>query len=199
MTEDAKKLLECITDNSYGNGEEEQIIDVRNLVEIVDAERKLERLLNNLKQEKYIQKFKINQRDNTFAVKLSGAGRVPFEEESKLIAGKKSTNGKKRNGVDKIHDDVMDKFIKKRVSKCIIEPEIFEAYSDLFKYFVQVKNDDSEEQKVENLFEFIVDKVHQTDSENYIKILGPDGTGKSTFLSLLYLYLYECYDVGVKT
>lgn len=90
-----------------------------------------------------------------------------------------------------IHNNIMNKFIKKRYRDIKINPVIIESYSRLFKSFVCVKKDDSELQQVDNLFQFAADKVNETNNENYIKVVGPDGTGKSTFLSLLYLYLYE--------
>ncbi len=92
---------------------------------------------------------------------------------------------------DNIHNIIMNKFIKKRYKDTEITDKMFESYSRLFKSFVCVKNDDLEEQQVDNLFEFAANKVDETDNENYIKVVGPDGTGKSTFLSLLYLYLYK--------
>lgn len=94
---------------------------------------------------------------------------------------------------DVIHNTVMNKFIKKRFSNITMDMDIFEAYSELFKSFVCVKNDDLKELEVDNLFMFIADKVDETNNENFIKVVGPDGTGKSTFLSLLYIYLYECF------
>lgn len=193
MTDDAKKLLEYINDCSNGNYEEDVIIDVKNVVEIVDVERKCERLFDELKEKRYIQDFEI-EREHIIAVKLSSkSGSFP-EKECQLDNAQESRDDKNR--VDKIHDDVMEKFIKKRVSNLKIEQKTFDSYSELFEFFIKVRNDDFEEQNVDNYFEFIVDKVHQTDNENYIKILGPDGTGKSTFLSILYLYLYECYCKG---
>lgn len=195
MTDDAKKLLEYINDCSNGNYEKDIIIDIKNVVEIVDVERKCERLFEILKQERYIQDFKIEGK-HIIAVKLTAKSGSYPEKEWQSNKDWESRDDKKRNGVDKIHDDVMEKFIKKRVSNLKIEQKTFDSYSELFDFFIKVRNDDSEEQNVDNFFEFIVDKVHQTDNENYIKILGPDGTGKSTFLSILYLYLYECYCKG---
>lgn len=92
---------------------------------------------------------------------------------------------------DNTHDIVMNKFIKRKYKDAEMSTEMFEAYSKLFQSFVCVKYDDVEEQQVDNLFQFTASKVDETDNENYIKVVGPDGTGKSTFLSLLYLYLYE--------
>lgn len=92
---------------------------------------------------------------------------------------------------DNIHNNIMKKFIKKRYSDMKTNHIMIESYSKLFKSFVCVKKDDLEEQQVDNLFQFAANKVDETDNENYIKVIGPDGTGKSTFLSLLYLYLYQ--------
>lgn len=63
----------------------------------------------------------------------------------------------------------------------------------MFKLFVQVTDSDGEKIVVDNLFEFVKEKIKYKPDENFIRISGPDGTGKSTFLSILYMYLYECY------
>lgn len=182
MLEDAKKLLQYIRDYTDGNREKELIFDAADVVEIVDVERKCKSLLENLKQEKYIQYYRIekNEGKHTIAVKLTAKDVQPPIIDPII-------------SVDKIHEDVMEKFIKESVKGLNIGSEEFSSYSELFSYFVKIKKDDSEVQKVDDIFEFIVDQVQKTDGENYIKILGPDGTGKSTFLSLLYLYLYESY------
>lgn len=94
---------------------------------------------------------------------------------------------------DNIHNIVMNKFIKKRFRNIILNSDILDSYSELFKAFISVINDESMKQDVDNLFLFIANKVDETSNENYIKVVGPDGTGKSTFLSLLYIYLYRCF------
>ena len=192
MTSDAERFLARVIDSADGDSEVEQVIDIKELKEIINVEKRYSRLLEELHEKGYIENFR-QVEDDTVAVKLSKKGSGYFKRESVSVVSHSDGGWKKRKNFDKIHEQVMDKYIKKRVGSLEIEPATFGDYSELFQYFVKVKNDDSEEQKVENLFEFIVDKVHQTQNENYIKILGPDGTGKSTFLSLLYLYLYESY------
>lgn len=92
---------------------------------------------------------------------------------------------------DKIHNIIMEKFIKEKYRNVEITENSFKDYSKLFKSFICVKNDDLEEQEVDDYFLFAASKINETNNENYIKVVGPDGTGKSTFLSLLYLYLYK--------
>lgn len=100
-----------------------------------------------------------------------------------------------------IYNAVLEKFIKKSYKgKSSIN---FKNYSDLFKLCVNVVNDRAEEVEINNLFEFVKDKLNENEEsdkeENFIKIKGPDGTGKSTFLSILYMYLYESFANGVIT
>lgn len=95
--------------------------------------------------------------------------------------------------VDAIHDCVVKKFIKKNYQNKELK---YKEYSELFKMFIQITDLRGEKICIDNLFEFIKEKVESNLDENFIKIMGPDGTGKSTFVSVLYRYLYESYEKG---
>lgn len=92
-----------------------------------------------------------------------------------------------------IHKFVLEKFIKRSFKDG--NNINYENYSDLFKVCVNVVNDNTKELEINNLFDFVKEKLNEdkeeNKEENFINIIGPDGTGKSTFLSVLYMYLYE--------
>ena len=99
--------------------------------------------------------------------------------------------------VDNVRKIVLNKFIKKKFkNKRNIN---YEEYADLFRLFVNVIDDNAKEVQINSLFEFVKEKINENESENFIKIIGPDGTGKSTFLSILYMYLYENFVRGEMT
>lgn len=179
MTNEEKILYDFIIDR-YGDEKKELVFQIKEMEEIQGIDTKIARLLGNLKEGSYIQEFRLYGKDE-IAVKLP---------EKKM---ENEDIGSTDIVLDTIHDMVMNKFIKRKFQRIDVNSKTFAEYSDLFKAFICVKNDDSEEQNVDNYFKFIANKVDESSSENYIKVLGPDGTGKSTFLSLLYLYLYDSY------
>ncbi|MDE5931905.1 MAG: HD domain-containing protein, partial [Lachnospiraceae bacterium] len=72
----------------------------------------------------------------------------------------------------------------------------YKAYSDFFKLFVEVTEEEKGTITVDDLFAFVEKNINENVGENFIKICGPDGTGKSSFLMILYQYLYGCFQQG---
>lgn len=211
------KLLEYFVDmQEEGNGKDKRLYVSTSELKHTGIENgstaKIRRLLGRLKGKGLIKEgFEVS--DTETCITLTQRGLQYFETEKENAAERE--DGKKGGGnrplkkdplqkhYDSIHKLVMDKFIKKRYKDANPDKDIFQKYSDLFKVFVKVMNEekkDLEEEKKDleegGLFEFIARKIDTSSNENFIKILGPDGTGKSTFLSLLYLYLYERFSDG---
>lgn len=93
--------------------------------------------------------------------------------------------------LNNIHEDVIHCFIKQKFRSKNLSYNAFDNYSDLLKQLISI-NDTYKELKItENLFEYIRNLICSSPSTYPLKVQGPAGTGKSTFLSLLYLYLYQ--------
>ena len=106
---------------------------------------------------------------------------------------------RKPNKLEKIHDFVNKNYIKRGLGDELTLDEI-EKYSNLFKEVVSVKKDEKTYNVTENnIFEFVKKAIIECkDKQDVIKIVGPDGTGKSSFLSILYTYLYKyCIDENI--
>lgn len=82
-------------------------------------------------------------------------------------------------------------YIKKKYRDGELSEQDIERYSDLFKLSITVLNRKKEICIKGNIFKYIRDDILTQKEGNLIKISGPDGTGKSTFLSILYIYLYK--------
>lgn len=188
MTKDSENLYKFICDNSRDDMED-LVFNIKDLREIQEADRKSERLFKELKSENRIAFYEIDKSGEVTV-------RLHTKKEADPINRDKVQNDHHSNQniiYDDIHRIVLEKFVKKKYSNKEISLEEFKEYSDLFRLFICVRDENAEEQPIDNLFEFIVQKVNEISNENFVKILGPDGTGKSTFLSILYLYLYNCY------
>lgn len=163
-------------------------MEIKRINEILNVEYKIERLLGELKKDKYITSY-LRNGNSEVIIELGVNDGCAYEHnmETKVV----------NNEIKLIHHDihnmVMSRFIKKKFRNIEINSEIFNDYSNLFRPFVLVRNEHLEKLYVDNFFEFISDKVDKSKGEDFIKVLGPDGTGKSTFLSILYLYLYDGY------
>ncbi len=91
----------------------------------------------------------------------------------------------------KLHRFVMENYIKERYRGQELSEQDVEAYSDLFKLCIDVLDNEKKVEVNKNIFEFVRKDILTKDKQNLIKVVGPDGTGKSTFLSILYIYLYS--------
>ncbi|MCM1043917.1 MAG: HD domain-containing protein [Candidatus Gastranaerophilales bacterium] len=194
MTSDAEKLLNFIHDKLRGRNERELVFKAEDLQEIADAQTKIDRLLEELKKAQSIETYEFFS-NRGIRVRL-------FPNQSTQSDKKVNTSPKGRNKtlVDREIDDlVKNKFLKEREHNIQMSLETLNSYSHLFHYFICVQNDRSVKVDVDNYFEFIANKVHEANNEDYIKVLGPDGTGKSTFLSILYRYLYYKFSKGTLT
>lgn len=210
MGTDETSLLECIIYYSKMANSRKVVFGTRHVEGISDVKIKMPRLLKSLKMKDLIEQYDINS-ENNIEVSLTEKGYryfdnisedqnksddhtnsdgPPEKKHSRRMADESQSKNAK---YDMIHGLVMAKFIKKRYRDIKVSEKTFAEYSDLFKPFVQVTSDGTGEHEVDNLFEFVIDKIDVADNENYIKIIGPDGTGKSSFLSILYIYLYHCF------
>lgn len=187
MTEEVRKLAEYIQDKSDNSAE--LVFDLQDVKEIPEIERKIDRLLNTLKKEGIILNYTRKDASITVTIAQNAIWNDVQNTETMIDDTLWNIIGKR----DTIHERVMKQFIKDRYRNFEGDNATFLQYSDLFKLFVQVMDDELQEQKVDDLFQFVLDKIDEIKDENYIKILGPDGTGKSTFLSILYVYLYQCF------
>ncbi len=97
----------------------------------------------------------------------------------------------------KLHELIMTNYIKKKYRERELSDRTIELYSDLFKLSIDVFDNEKKMEIGKNIFDFVREVIMTEKEGNLIKILGPDGTGKSTFLSILYIYLYRyCLDNG---
>lgn len=106
---------------------------------------------------------------------------------------------KTENNVNKIYDNtlfqnlhefIIKNYIKERYRKQKPSGQDLEIFSDLFKLCIDVFDNEKKVEINKNIFDFVREDILTQKQENLIKIEGPDGTGKSTFLSILYIYLY---------
>lgn len=120
-------------------------------------------------------------------------------KEIKNVIEQLSNNSKQQvqtidlRNTDMIYQYDIKKFIKKRYQNWEDLEQKYGKYSNFFKMFVEVTEEENGKINVDNLFEFVKERINGNVVENFIKICGPDGTGKSSFLMLLYQYLYECF------
>lgn len=146
MVRDSKKLLEFI--KLRCDDRTEISIKIDSITGIDDIGFKIHKLLPELKNENAIENFSIDDKNKEIYVKLFGKVKL----EKKLVS---------ENALNSIHESVMKKFINyryKNESDVIAKVNLF---SDLFKLFVQIKDNDSKVQNTDNLFKFIVDKMHE--------------------------------------
>lgn len=83
---------------------------------------------------------------------------------------------------------------------------IIKEVSDFYRLFCRLKEqkeDDSKQQKSQTIFEEVNEIIEEflkqgnvLGTENILNIRGDYGSGKSTFLGLLYIYLLYCYSCG---
>lgn len=96
-----------------------------------------------------------------------------------------------------LHEFIMKKYIKEKYRKEELSEQDIEIYSNLFKLCIDIYDDKGKVSVDKNIFDFVKDVILNQKKGNLIKIAGPDGTGKNTFLSILYIYLYRyCLDKG---
>ena len=92
---------------------------------------------------------------------------------------------------------IIDNYIKERYRENELSELEIQKYSDLFELSVDIFENNKAIKLEKNIFEFVREDILTKKKGNLIKIVGPDGTGKSTFLSLLYIYLYRyCINNG---
>ncbi len=92
---------------------------------------------------------------------------------------------------------IMDNYIKERYRENELSEAEIQKYSDLFKISINIFDNNKAIKIEKNIFEFVREDILTKKKGNLIKIVGPDGTGKSTFLSILYIYLYRyCINNG---
>lgn len=97
----------------------------------------------------------------------------------------------------RLHNFIMKKYIKERYREAELSGQDINLYSEMFKLFVDINNGDNIVQVNKNIFDYVREDILTQKRGNLIKIVGPDGTGKSTFLSILYIYLYKyCLNNG---
>lgn len=179
--EDKDKLYNCIQDNFNGIQKNKMNIDPKTLNEIEEAPRKIKRLLKNLKEENKIAEYEMCE-DGTVTVEITAIQPPSSIPADILIITP-----------EKIHQKVMNAFLDDHIKSIENDETALKKYSDLFRFFVRIQPTDSKDEQIGNLFDFVADKVNNMQDEYILKIIGPDGTGKSTFLSLLYLYLHRLY------
>jgi len=97
----------------------------------------------------------------------------------------------------RLHEFIMKKYIKARYRTKELSERDIKLYSDLFKLSIDIFIDHNKVELNKNIFDFVREDILTQKKGNLIKIVGPDGTGKSTFLSILYIYLYNyCLNHG---
>ena len=109
------------------------------------------------------------------------------------------------NEYDFLHKSVVNKFlktfIKERYESFFINDNYFNQYSLLFKEIITLKNQKTNEIRLlnekDNVFEELLSLLITTNSKCPLKVSGIVGTGKSTFLSILYLYIYKKFQQGI--
>lgn len=121
-------------------------------------------------------------------------------EEKRLNCGseKEVANPITENSLfQNLHSFVMENYIKEKYRNANYLEQNMDTYSDMFKLFVDIYDNDKMVHIDKNIFDFVREDILTQEKGNLIKIVGPDGTGKSTFLSLLYIHLYEhCLNHG---
>lgn len=97
----------------------------------------------------------------------------------------------------KDHAFVMENYIKKRYQERHLTEKMFDLYSELFKLSIDIIHNEETLKIQKNIFDLVREDIITQSSQNLIKVIGPDGVGKSTFLSILYIYLYQyCQENG---
>ncbi|MCM1211470.1 MAG: hypothetical protein NC318_07685 [Blautia sp.] len=139
LTEEAKKLKDYILDKS--NRKKGLVFNLQDVKEIPEIGRKIERLLEELKEENVILSY-----DRTNEKSVS----VEIKEDILPVS---APGGK----YEMIHNRVMEQFIKKRYRDFAGNEDIFRQYSDLFKLFVRISDDELQKQEPEDIFQFVLD------------------------------------------
>lgn len=99
----------------------------------------------------------------------------------------------------KLNDFIMKHYIKEKYRDNGLSNEEIENYSELFKLSINIFGNNKPVKTDKNIFDFIREDILTQNKKNLIKVKGPDGMGKSTFLSILYIYLYRyCLQNGFK-
>lgn len=151
--------------------------------EIIDT------IVNELKKELEKQQNNILSEINNKSQKIINEVSKKNEEVSPKVA--------ENNLFQELHELIMTKYIKERYREEELPNQTIEVYSDLFKLSIDVLDNDRKVEIDKNIFDFVREDILTQKKGNLIKILGPDGTGKSTFLSILYIYLYRyCLENG---
>ncbi|RKI43500.1 HD domain-containing protein [bacterium D16-51] len=141
-------------------------------------------------------KKELDKKEESISAKIESGNQRVIDEIKKI----------KRDGCSKVaesvllrelHEFIMKNYIKERYRKEELSEQDIEIYSDLFKLCIDICNDKGRVEVDGNIFDFVKDVILNQKKGNLIKIAGPDGTGKNTFLSILYIYLYRyCLDNG---
>lgn len=91
---------------------------------------------------------------------------------------------------DRLNDTIVEKFVKNDVLVENISASYFESYSNLFSYIIC-----SDNVKISSgsktIFFDLASRIVESTGDYPIKLSGIVGSGKTTFLSVLYKYLYE--------
>lgn len=99
--------------------------------------------------------------------------------------------------LNKVHDFVMQHYVKEKYRNNEISEDEFNKYSELFKLIISIQEDEKSIEISKNIFDFVREDIISKRKNNLIKVIGPDGMGKSTFLSILYIFLYKfCEENG---
>ena len=143
------------------------------------------------------------QNDKITSNILNGVETIIKTENQKVI---NVLNGNEQNASNtirtnslfqRLHNFIMKKYIKERYREAELSGQDINLYSEMFKLFVDINNGDNIVQVNKNIFDYVREDILTQKRGNLIKIVGPDGTGKSTFLSILYIYLYKyCLNNG---
>ena len=111
-------------------------MEIKRINEILNVEYKIERLLGELKKDKYITSY-LRNGNSEVIIELGVNDGCAYEHnmETKVV----------NNEIKLIHHDihnmVMSRFIKKKFRNIEINSEIFNDYSNLFRPFVLVRNE----------------------------------------------------------
>lgn len=99
------------------------------------------------------------------------------------------------DNISVLHSFIVKNYLKDHIYISADIHECVELYSNVFKNVVSVKDYNGAYVNMfdQNIFEFLNDKIFDSSSTNPLIIQGASGGGKSTFLSILYIKLYDCY------
>ena len=208
MTEEARKLADFIQDRS--NNRREFIFSLQNVKEIAEIDRKIGRLLDELKSEGNIQKYE-RQSENRVSVIIekntqnNNTQNNNTQRNTKTLEKSSSQNAENMsddmnqnyNGQCRLmHKHILEEFIKTRCGNYAENINIFETYSNFFEKLMENSNDESEEEIVK-IFNVVLDKVDEINKEmrSYFRILQKSVENEEFSMSHLYNELYEMKDI----